>query len=90
MDQNSAPVYLKPSFFFCQRSKSSSKVCLGWIFFFMMTSIVELNNRMYNIRLRSSKLIIKSDAQKQMVESSFVRRFHDLQCLEVKPLFHFI
>ena len=45
----------------------------------MMTSIDELNNQMYNIKLRSSKLISMSDAKKQMVESSFRRRFHDLK-----------
>ena len=33
--------------------------------------------------MRSSKLIIKSDAQKQMVEYGFGRRFHDLKYIEV-------
>ena len=37
----------------------------------MMTSIVMLNKRMWNIKLRSSKLIIESDPQKQMIESGF-------------------
>jgi hypothetical protein len=32
--------------------------------------------------LGSSKLIIKSDAQKQMVESGFGLRFHDLNYFE--------
>ena len=36
----------------------------------MMTFIVVLNTQMLNIKLRSSKLIINSDAQKQMVESN--------------------
>ena len=34
----------------------------------MMTSVVVLNTQMYSIKLRSSKLIIKSDGQKKMVE----------------------
>ena len=29
--------------------------------------------------LRSSKLIIKNDAQKHMIESNFERKFHDLK-----------
>ena len=50
---------------------------------------------MLNIKLRSSKLIIKSDAQKQMVEFGFGRRFHDLKYFEVgiffhKPLIHYL
>ena len=34
---------------------------------------------MSNIKLRSSKLIIKSDAQKHMIESDFEHGFHDLK-----------
>ncbi len=47
----------------------------------MMTSIVVLNTQMYNIKFRFSKLSIKIDAQKQMVESDFGQRFHDLKVL---------
>ena len=49
----------------------------------MMTSSVVLNTQMYNIKLRSSILKIKSGAQKKMVESGFERRFHDLNYFEV-------
>ena len=45
----------------------------------MMTSIVLLNTQMHNIKLGSSKLIIKSDTQKHMVEFGFERVFHDLE-----------
>ena len=45
------------------------------MFFFMMFSIVVLNIHMHNIKLRSLKLIMNSDAQKQMVESGFGCRF---------------
>ena len=53
----------------------------------MMTSIVVLNTQMYNIKFRSSKLSIKIDAQKQMVESDFGQRFHDLNYFEVVIFF---
>jgi hypothetical protein len=33
--------------------------------------------------MRSPKLIIKNDAQKQMAKSSFGRKFHDLKYFEV-------
>jgi hypothetical protein len=38
--------------------------------------------------LRSSILIIESSAQKQMIESSFGRKFHDLNYFEVGVFFH--
>ena len=50
----------------------------------MMTFIVVLNTQTKNIKLRSSKLIIKNDAQKQLIESGFERSFHDLKYLEVE------
>ena len=49
----------------------------------MMTSIVELNTQMYYIKLRSSILSIKSDAQKKMVEFGFGHRFHDFNYFEI-------
>ena len=61
-----------------QRLKKMAKFCLNWMFF-MMTSIVLLNTQMHNIKLGSSKLIIKSDTQKHMVEFGFERVFHDLE-----------
>ena len=56
--------------------------------FFVMTSIVVLDTQMQMIKLRSSKLIININAPKQMVESSFAHRFHDLTHFEVGILFH--
>ena len=44
-----------------------------------MTSFVVCNTQLQNIKLRFSKLIIKSDAQKHMVEYGFERKFHDLK-----------
>ena len=42
-----------------------------------------------NVRnLRFSILIIKSDAQKQMIEFGFRHRFHDLNYFEVGNFFH--
>ena len=49
----------------------------------MMTFIVVLNTQMLNIKLRSPKLFIKSDAQKQMVEYDLECRFDDLKYFEV-------
>ena len=63
--------------------------CLNWIFISMMTSIVVLNNEMQNIKLTSSELIIKSDAQKNMVEFSCGRRFDDLKYFKVGFFFSY-
>ena len=41
------------------------------------------NTLMWNMKLRSSIPSIKSDAQKQMVEFGFARRFHDVNYFEV-------
>ena len=73
--------YTNNIMFFGQRPKSSSKG------FFMMTSMVVLNNQVQNSKLRSSKLIIKSDAQKQIVESSFGRKIHVPKYFKVGFLF---
>ena len=54
----------------------------------MMAFVVVLNTQMYEIKLRSSILIIKSGAQKQMIEFEFGRRFHDLNYFEVGFFFH--
>ena len=53
-----------------------------------MTFVVVLNTQNPKTKLRSSMLIIKSDAQKQMVESGFGRRFHDLNHFEVGTFVH--
>ena len=49
----------------------------------VLTSVVVLNNQLHNIKLRSSKLTIESDVEKQMVETSFEHRFHGLKSFEV-------
>ena len=56
----------------------------------MMTFVVVLNTQMHEIKLRSSTFIIKSDAQKQMVESAFGHRFHDFNYFEVRIFFHIL
>jgi hypothetical protein len=38
--------------------------------------------------MRSSKLIITSNAQEQMVRSGFGRKFHDLNNFELDLFFH--
>jgi len=65
-------------FFLVKGLEEVVKCLLDGIDFFTMTSIIELTTQMKNIKLRSLKLIINSDAHKQMFESSFKRRFHDL------------
>ena len=45
---------------------------------------------MYNIEMRSSKLIIRNNAQKVMAKSGFGRRFHDLKYIEVGFLYIFL
>jgi hypothetical protein len=54
-----------------------------------MTSTFVLNTQMQNIKFRLLTLSIKSDAQKQMVESSFGHEF-DLKYLEVGFFFKFL
>jgi hypothetical protein len=53
----------------------------------MMTSIVVLNIKIYNIKLRSSILSIKSDAKNNPVEFGFGHKFHDLKYFEVGIFF---
>jgi len=72
--------YTKIIMFFCRRPKSSSKCCLDWMFFH---DNLHLCVKYSNIKLRSSILIIKSDTQKQVIEYSFERRFHDRNYFEV-------
>ena len=49
----------------------------------MVPSIVVLSTQMRNIKMRSSKHIIKSIAQKVMANFGLGHRFHDLQYFEV-------
>jgi len=54
----------------------------------MMTFIVKLGTQIQNINMRSSKSIIKSDAQKQLTKYSFERKFHDLKYFDLGIFFH--
>ena len=56
----------------------------------MMTFVVVLNTQMWKIKLRSSIFIIKSDAQKQMLEFGFGYKFHDLNYFEIQIFFHIL
>ena len=49
----------------------------------MAPSVVVLGTQLHNIKMRSSKLIIKSATQKIMAKSGFRLRFHNLKCFEV-------
>ena len=49
----------------------------------MMTSIVVLSTQMENTKMRSSKLIINNNAQKQMGKYGFGHKFHDLNYFEL-------
>ena len=51
--------------------------------FFKLTFIFVLSAQMQNSKMRSSKLIIESNAQKQMIRSSFGRKCHDLSYFEL-------
>ena len=54
----------------------------------MPPSVVVLGTQIRNIKMRSSKLIIKSIAQNVMAKFGFGQRFHNLKCFEVGFLFH--
>ena len=62
--------------------KVVANCCLIWIMFHDDLYCC-VNTQVYTIKLRSSKPIIKSDAQKHMVEFGFERIFHDLKYFEV-------
>jgi hypothetical protein len=74
--------YIKTIIFWAEGLKVVAKRYLTLILF--MNSIVVLNTQMLNIKLRSSILSIKSDAEKQVVEYGFGCRFHDLNYFEVE------
>ena len=78
--------YTKTILFWGQRPKSSSKALFKLAL--MMTFVVVLNTQMKEIKLRSSILISKSDAQKQVVEFEFGCRFHYLNYFEFGIFFH--
>ena len=54
-----------------------------------MTFFVVLKTQMWRIKLKSSILIIRSDAQNRMLEFGFGCTFHDLNCFEVRIFFQF-
>ena len=54
----------------------------------MATFIVVLSTQIHNIKMRFSKLIIKSDAHKILTKFGFGHRFHDLKYFEVGFVFH--
>ena len=68
--------------FLVKRLKVVVECCINWIIF-MATSIVVLNTQVYIIKLRSSKLINKSDVQKQMIKFGFEHIFYDLKYFEL-------
>ena len=53
----------------------------------MVPSMFLLSTQIQNIKMRSSKLVIKSNAQKQMVIFGFGCKFHSLKYVELGILF---
>ena len=80
--------YTKTIRFFIKRLKIVAKCCLNWILLSMATSIIVLDAQIWNIKMRSSKLIVESDAQKVIAKFGFGHRFHDLKYFEVGFFFH--
>ena len=79
--------YTRITFFGVKGLKVVAKRCLNYISFHDgFCCCIEYSN--VEIKLRSSILIIKNDAQKQMVESSFGHRFHDLSYFKLIIFFH--
>ena len=64
-------------YFWGQPPKKSSKVLFKFDFF-LVASIIVLGTQIQNINMSPSKLIIKTIAQKVMVDYDFGCRFHDL------------
>ena len=56
----------------------------------MVASIVVLSTQICNTKMRSSKLINRSDAQKQIIRFGFGREFHDLNYFELYLFINFI
>ena len=55
-----------------------------------MTFNVVLSTQMQNVNMRSSKLTIKSYAQKQMARFGFEHKYHDLSILSLIFFFHIL
>ena len=71
------------------KPQSSSKI-LFRLDVLMISSIVVLSTQIQSIKMRSSKLIIKNNAQKQLAKSSFRHKFHDLKYFELGIFFVFL
>jgi hypothetical protein len=82
VDQKDALVYQNHNCF-GQRPKSSSKVFSKLDFFFHNELYCCVKDSNVEYQAKFFKLIIESDAQKQMLESSFGCRFHDLKYFDV-------
>jgi hypothetical protein len=63
--------------------KEVAKCCLDFYFIFMLTSFVVVSAQVWKSKMRSSKLIMKSNAQKQMGIFDFGCKFHDLNHFEL-------
>ena len=70
--------------------KSSSKLLFKLDFSFIVPSSVVLGAQIWNIKLRSSKLIIKSTTQKVIPKLGSGHRFHDLKYFEIGYFFVFL
>ena len=70
-----------------KRLRVVTKRCLNWIFLVKLFSPDVLGTQIKNIKMRSSKPIIKNTTQKVMVNYCFGRRFHDLKYFEVGIFF---
>ena len=75
--------YTKTIIFLVKGLKVVAKYRLNWIYFSIVTFTAVLNTQIENIRSRSLKRIIKSDAKKWMAKYGFGCRFNDLKYYEV-------
>ena len=79
--------YTKTIIFLVKGLKVVVKRCLNWISFHdYIRCCVEYSNVENQTEIFNN--IIKSDAQKQMVEFGFGREFHDLNYFEARIFFH--
>ena len=85
----SAPVDWNHNFL-VKRLNEVAECCLKWGFFFHSALFCYVRDSNVDVKMRSSKLIIKSIAQEAMTDSSFGHRFHDLKYFEVGFVFFII
>ena len=80
--------YTKTIVFWVKSLNIVAECCLNWIFFNgALYCCVRYKYQISNMKMRSSKIIIKNIAQKVMAKSSLGHRFHDLRYFEVGFLF---